>query len=236
MKLILDVETNGFLEKLDTIHCMVFKDIDTGKVYSYNPGQLDEGLQLLKKATLLVGHNLLGFDIPALAKVFGKKFEFNGAILDTLLCSRLIWTNRSDLDYTYKNLPPKLFGKHSLESWGYRLGLRKGDFQEHNNFDVEEATQRLNLIYQLEQKHRVNNYQSLKERHNEIKEKVETVIKFDQFIGRPGSVTVFFCRGYIGVVQLALQPTGRAELAPAGRLYLDPQIALAAATGFLFHC
>jgi len=136
MKLILDVETNGFLDKLDTIHCMVFKDIETQKVYSYNPDQLDEGLQLLKKATLLIGHNLLGFDIPALAKVFGSKFEFNGAILDTLLCSRLIWTNRAELDYTYKALPPKLCGKHSLESWGYRLGLRKGDFQEHSEFDV----------------------------------------------------------------------------------------------------
>ena len=36
---------------------------------------------------------------------------------------------------------------------------------EHNNFDIEETTQRLNLIYQLEQKHKVNNYQSLSEKH-----------------------------------------------------------------------
>ena len=32
-------------------------------------------------------------------------------------------------------MPPKLYGKHSLESWGYRLGLRKGDYQEHSTFD-----------------------------------------------------------------------------------------------------
>ena len=53
---------------------------------------------------------------------------------------------------------------------------------EHNNFDVEEATQRLNLIYQLEQKHRVNNYQSLTEKHNEIKEKVEQLSSIDLHI------------------------------------------------------
>ena len=135
MKLGIDVETNGFLYKLDfKIHCMVCKDIDTGKVYSYNPDQLDEGLQLLKKATLLVGHSILGFDLPALERVFG--FKYNGAVLDTLLCSRLIWTNRTDLDYQYKQLPPKLYGRHSLESWGYRLALRKDDFKEHNTFDV----------------------------------------------------------------------------------------------------
>ena len=135
MKLVLDVETNGFLDKLDfKIHCMVCKDIDTGKVYSYNPDQLDEGLQLLKKAELLVGHSILGFDLPALEKVFD--FHYKGAVLDTLLCSRLIWTNRSELDYQYKQLPPKLYGRHSLEAWGYRCGLRKDDFKEHNTFDV----------------------------------------------------------------------------------------------------
>ena len=34
MKLILDIETNGFLDVLDKIHCMVFRDVDTQKVYS----------------------------------------------------------------------------------------------------------------------------------------------------------------------------------------------------------
>ena len=53
---------------------------------------------------------------------------------------------------------------------------------EHNNFDVEEATQRLNLIYQLEQKHRVNNYESLREKHNEIKEKVDKLSSIDLHI------------------------------------------------------
>ena len=128
MKLILDVETNGFLDKLDfKIHCMVAKDIETGKVYSYNPDQLDEGLNLLKKDTLLVVHSILGFDLPAIEKHFD--YYYKGSVIDTLLCSRLIWTNRTDLDWKYKELPPKLYGKHSLESWGYRLGLRKGDFK-----------------------------------------------------------------------------------------------------------
>ncbi len=135
MKLVMDVETNGFLNKLDfKIHCIVFKDIETNKLYSYNPDNLFESLKLLKKATLLIGHNIQGFDLPAIKKYF--KYNYTGEILDTLLCSRLIWTNRQELDFQIKDVPPKLIGRHSLESWGYRLGLRKGDFQEHNTFDV----------------------------------------------------------------------------------------------------
>ena len=134
MKLIIDVETNGFLDKLDKIHCIVFKDIDTNTVYSYNPDNLEDALELLKKATLLIGHNITGFDIPAINKVFN--YEYRGAVFDTLLCSRLIWTNRQELDFKLKEVPPKLIGKHSLESWGYRLGLRKGDFKESNTFDI----------------------------------------------------------------------------------------------------
>ena len=66
MKLIIDLETNGFLDKLDVVHCIVCKDIETQKVYSYNPDNLNDGLELLKKATLLIGHNIQGFDLPAL--------------------------------------------------------------------------------------------------------------------------------------------------------------------------
>ena len=136
MKLVVDVETNGFLQSLDTVHCIVCKDIETGKVYEFNPDNLEQGLQLIKKATLLIGHSILGFDIPALNKVFGKKFEYEGAVLDTLLCSRLIFANRTELDFKYKQLPPKLYGRHSIEAWGYRLGLRKGNFKEENTFDI----------------------------------------------------------------------------------------------------
>ena len=134
MKLILDIETNGFLDTLDKIHCMVFRDVDTQKVYSYNPDQINEGLELLKKADMIIGHSVMEFDLPAIEKVTG--YKYTGEVLDTLLCSRLIWSNMTEVDYSRKNLPPKLIGKHSIESWGFRLGLRKGDFQENNTFDV----------------------------------------------------------------------------------------------------
>ena len=133
MKLIVDLETNGFLDKDNlVIHCIVCKDIETNQVYSYNPNNLMDSLELLNKAEAIIGHNIQGFDVPVLKKVLN--YEYKGMLFDTLLVSRLIWTNILDNDFKHKELPAKLYGRHSLESWGYRLGLRKGDYQEHSDF------------------------------------------------------------------------------------------------------
>src|SRR5210317_379214 len=133
MELVIDLETNGFLDKDNlVIHCIVCKDINTNKVYSYNPNNINDALELLNKSSIIIGHNLIGFDVPVLEKVLNYKYK--GKIFDTLLMSRLIWTNLLDHDFKCKELPAKLYGRHSLEAWGYRLGLRKGDYQEHSDF------------------------------------------------------------------------------------------------------
>ena len=46
MRLVVDIETNGFLDKLDTIHCIVACDIDTKTIYRFDPAQIDEGVAL----------------------------------------------------------------------------------------------------------------------------------------------------------------------------------------------
>ena len=53
-------------------------------------------------------------------------------VFDTLVATRLIWANVKDTDNKLLKagtLPGKLFGSHSLEAWGYRLGNYKGDFK-----------------------------------------------------------------------------------------------------------
>jgi len=133
MNIVLDLETNGFLDRDNlVIHCIVCKDIETHQVYTYNPNNLNDFLELLNKAKAIIGHNILGFDLPVLKRCLN--FTYKEKVFDTLLMSRLIWTNLLDHDYKHKELPAKLYGRHSLESWGYRLGLRKGDYQEHSDF------------------------------------------------------------------------------------------------------
>tara|TARA_R100001530_G_scaffold88489_1_gene61621 strand:- start:5087 stop:6853 length:1767 start_codon:yes stop_codon:yes gene_type:complete len=134
MKLIFDIETNGFLPEASVVHSIVIKDIETNQVYSYYGDKIGRGLMLLNGASLLVGHNILKFDLPVLKKLYPRQYDIKAEILDTLLVSRLIWTNRKELDFQKKELPLNLAGRHSLESWGYRLSLRKGDFIKTGDF------------------------------------------------------------------------------------------------------
>ena len=162
MKLIFDIETDGFLEECSKVHSIVIKDIETNQVFSYHGDKIGRGLMLLNGANLLVGHNILKFDLAVLKKLYPRQYDIKAEILDTLLVSRLIWTNQKELDFQKKELPLNLAGRHSLESWGYRLGLRKGEFAKTNDFtewseemqkyceqDVEVTHELYNLIQKL---------------------------------------------------------------------------------------
>ena len=70
MKLIFDTETNGFVSEATKIHCIVIKNIDTNKFYSYKYDEIEKGLKLLSDADLLVGHNISKFDLLLLSNFF----------------------------------------------------------------------------------------------------------------------------------------------------------------------
>ncbi len=143
MPIVFDIETNGLLDTLDTIHCISWQLVTDdgtpdGPVYSCNnhgTGQytIEEGVEILARADRVIGHNIAGFDIPAIAKVFpGFKVK---AYFDTLLMSTLIYPDLKDRDFKARKkqganpkLPGKLIGRHSLEAWGYRLDRWKGDY------------------------------------------------------------------------------------------------------------
>ena len=101
-KVIFDIETEGL--EGNTIHCIVAKVIGGG-TYLFPPDKLQEGADLIESADVLIGHNIIGFDIPVLKKHFD--LNLTNHIEDTLVVSRLV--------------NPVLTGGHSLENWGYIL-------------------------------------------------------------------------------------------------------------------
>lgn len=136
MRLVFDVETNG-LDDASVIHSLVVKDTDTGVRISYadQPGYcpISMGLEQLNHASVLIGHNILTYDVPTLLRLRPKEFRPKAGIIDTLVCSRLIWPEMKDEDFRRLEkpgnvFPARLVGSHDLESWGYRLGHRKGEF------------------------------------------------------------------------------------------------------------
>ena len=137
MRLVIDIESNGFLDVLTKIHCIVAHDLDTGILHTFRPHEISAGVALMQEADELIAHNGIKFDVPAIQKLYP---DFKPKrVIDTLVCSRLIWSNIKDLDFShFKNiLPSRLFSSHSLKAWGYRLGELKGDYgQQEDAWDV----------------------------------------------------------------------------------------------------
>lgn len=129
-RIVFDLETDGLLHTMTKIHLYVMRDIDTGETLVFREHQGDEAIDILSNADLLIGHNIVNFDLNALRKIH-KNFTTKGLIRDTLILGRLFFSNIKETDFDLfrrDELPGKLIGRHSLKAWGYRLGELKGEF------------------------------------------------------------------------------------------------------------
>ena len=109
-----DIETDGL--DATVIHCICAMKGDDSTVYNFIGGEavanFKEWLDT-EECSLLVGHNIIGFDIPVLRKLSSYSWDY--PIRDTLVLSRLV--------------NPSLEGGHSLKAWGERIGNYKDDYQ-----------------------------------------------------------------------------------------------------------
>lgn len=120
-RLTLDIETT-----LDhnTIWICVTEDVDTGEVIKHTtPATLKD---LVQTYDTFIGHNIIGFDAPVLAKVWDIHLA-SEALADTLVMSRLV--------------NPQLEGGHSLDSWGKRLGNHKIQFTDYDGGLTDEMVE-----------------------------------------------------------------------------------------------
>ena len=117
--LVFDIETDG----LDPtkIYCMSVFDTETQAQFNFKPDVISEGLKLLESADKLIGHNIIGFDIPVIKKLCGIDL-LDKKIVDTLVLSRLFNPVR---------------GAHSLEAWGYKLECHKIEFNEYDKYSED---------------------------------------------------------------------------------------------------
>jgi DNA polymerase-1 len=150
MRLYWDLETNGLLDTVTTIHSLHMKDMDTGHKYSCHdqdwkhptPGiislSLVDGLSLLAQAELRVGHNTIKYDVEVLKKLF-PSLILKGQDRDTMILAKVIHpdikaedsislqSGRLNRD-TFKAKGRSLFGSHSLAAWGFRVGEHKTEY------------------------------------------------------------------------------------------------------------
>jgi len=171
---IFDVETDGLLPDLTTVHSLVLYNLDTHDLLSFDSdparsddnsavhsscaafstkakkrflkgGSIELGLAELGTADMVAGHHVIGFDLPAIKKVYPRfKLKEGCEVRDTLLMSKLMFPAIKDRDLRIwarekgkrerGNIegcfPGQLIGRHGLEAWGHRLGFHKGDYSK----------------------------------------------------------------------------------------------------------
>ena len=161
MKLVFDFEANALLEDVSVLHCMADHDLVTGVRQSFTPLKVEHGLRRLMQADLVIGHNVIKYDLPVANKLYPWFAIDRAKVIDTLVLSRLIFSDLSDQDRSNRaKIDAKLYGSHSLKAWGQRLGIHKGDYTggfdeyspemlAYNEQDVEVTTR----LYEMLIKH-----------------------------------------------------------------------------------
>lgn len=129
--LIFDIETDGLLDEVTRLHCLVIHNPVSGETVSAHHDSLSAALDILANAPIIVGHNAICFDVPVLKKLY-PDWTPKGKVFDTLNATRLIWPELKTDDFNFlrkhQDFPKKFIGLHGLEAWGHRLGVLKGDF------------------------------------------------------------------------------------------------------------
>jgi len=120
MKLVVDIETDSL--EATKIYCIVAKDIETDRIYTYKEGSLHHAKSLIEQADILVMHNGVSFDAPVLKRLLDCNIPL-AKIRDTLILSQMADPNRE--------------GGHSLDAWGKSLGFAKLDFKDFSGYTTE---------------------------------------------------------------------------------------------------
>lgn len=107
-----DIEGNNLYHGITKFHCSWIHNIVTDEWFGFRPDQLEDYCAMLSEGDVIIGHNIVDFDMPALKKL--NKVLQTKAVFDTLVLSRM--------------LEPDRLGGHSLDSWGRELDELKGDF------------------------------------------------------------------------------------------------------------
>ena len=125
---IFDIEGNDLLQGVSKIWYISFKNLESGQRFRFKPFAGEDGwIRIIENATKLIGHNITGYDLPVLLKLYNVRPNSRCKIVDTLILSRV-------LDY-------RRFGDagHSLAVWGEALGHPKIDFNDFSQFSEEMA-------------------------------------------------------------------------------------------------
>lgn len=129
-----DLEADGLLDEATKMHCLVWKLAGHEQPFFVATDALWYKLEAMFKCDILVGHNIIEYDLPLIKKLYD--LDYHGQVQDTLVMSRALNSDRP--------MPPgctrsvevegqaakRKITPHSLEAWGYRVAKKKPEVQD----------------------------------------------------------------------------------------------------------
>lgn len=160
MKIAIDIETDS-LANPSMVWLVVCRNLDNGELYVYRNFSTDDAvradfLRLLAGVTVVVGHNIVEFDLPVLGRLHCISIDQSKCrVLDTLILSRLFnfaaphaskarGATVDAFDDSGAGEPAWVLGQtsrsHSVESYGEEFGYPKLKFSDFSKYSVEMET------------------------------------------------------------------------------------------------
>lgn len=118
---VFDIEADGLLEDATTIHCLVYSNGNDLVPLTYR----EDIVSFLSGADILIGHNIVRYDVPLLEKLLG--IEIKAKLVDTLALSWYLHPEKE---------------RHGLEWWGVDFGIPKPKITDWQNLSTEEYVHR----------------------------------------------------------------------------------------------
>ena len=123
---IFDIETDGLLNSLTRMHCLCASIYeDNTLVEEVVITSMAELVPFLERQPILIGHNVIRYDFPAIQKLTGYKHK--GVIIDTLALSWYLYPERKE---------------HGLESWGDDVRVAKPHIEDWENQSLSDYVNR----------------------------------------------------------------------------------------------
>ena len=114
---VFDIESDNLLNKCTRMWVLTACDIETNEVHVFEENDFG-WKELFNKATKAIGHNILGYDVFVLKKLFNYEFPDTCELQDTLIFSQVLNYRRFESE------------GHSLKRWGQALEFPKSEFSD----------------------------------------------------------------------------------------------------------
>lgn len=117
---VIDIEADDL--RATKIWCCCCYDPETDSFKNFHEDTKEECKAYLEDQDLVVGHNIIEFDLPVLRRLWDVKVSVKH-VYDTVVMSRLA--------------DPKRASGHSLKEWGIKLGVYKEHFEDWSHWSQE---------------------------------------------------------------------------------------------------